>query len=650
MKKLLLLVCLLLSLPFGCASGPSKAAHSNTPAVASAGLHVSVNINVTTQPPAPTAIVAKPPSKVVAPVNVAPPREIATASLGRGPPNGGLIDAHPINAATYKRNTSLSITAASGAQQAFLRFGAGFFRIGASGNTDPTSPTQKAALENALLVPLKSSVRRIFTDPNGQIASQGSTPNVTTITSQLFTTGKYAAAVNAGTTAWIAVQGSIPSYDRSGGTITGNGTGPASSDGVSDYAIIQAQYCTALWANGFHITHIEILNEPNSGPVKTIPSALWPQLVINTRAALDAAGFGVNTATPIYILAPSSANCDAAGTNSFGAILTAIAANPTAWAIFAGASGHSYDNDIDEAGKALLTANGRTIPFWETESDSWVDTDQINELPSDPLNGACHVGRFINDLNHGASIWMPFGDWVAPARGNDSVIGYADSMGANPTALQGFYYYQSLMDVIDAGWTARTCSSSVNTPISNYIWKLGHVAKMYSTIGKNSTDSTWSGGVVNMTSNYWADTGGILTALLTSYGLNGGTVPTLTGEVASVASYMAGVGGDTTYDLTITVTELSGSGTKTFNTWSQTASGAKTSRGTVTMTNGVMTLTNVLPLELVTYREVVTPPPPANNSVSGSGAGPLRRRDNRGGRGPSQKARAVAKNNYSFSG
>ena len=193
-------------------------------------------------------------------------------------------------------NTPITITAAAGSKQPWQGFGYGVTTHNGNFLDQAHWESSSALLWGAL-----GTQNRFFFSPSGMaVTSQGVTPNAAFYAGNMLAPNGYQweAAQKAGGAGMlnIATSFSIPSWDTSAGTstpwtLTGDGTGPASSDGVTDYFSVYLPGCIdALRRAGLPCNCIGVLNEPSQG-TSASPSIAINQWPVGLKTPSDGSRF-----------------------------------------------------------------------------------------------------------------------------------------------------------------------------------------------------------------------------------------------------------------------------------------------------------------------------------------------------------------------
>lgn len=505
--------------------------------------------------------------------------------------------------------TLATITVANGAQQSFD--GVGFFLDGHSGAV--ITPTDQATMAGFYIAGVGANTGLVGITPATIAPSKGATVDVSSIVTNVYTGGQYTATTNAGTTTWIMRSDSIPAYDAtSSPTFLLND--------IPDYARILSQAVDKFRVAGMIITHVDILNEPRSGAsIATILPADWPSVINTLRADLDALGYnrdGSGTHQPVFIIGPSCSGTDISGSGNgfFNTIMAAIAASPTAWANFDVVSIHPYGQSMSLTAQGYLTANGTTKKCWATEMDDAAGLiDTVNVVVGDQLGLAMHMARVLNNYNLGVSRACGFNAYASTQRNFTCAFnGYGTS--SNPVVnhpLQHYYGWKALNQIMTTGGTLRHATSSIETlytngTINQHLYPMAGVNQNGKIFGalQNLTAATWTNDAAAGHAQAWCTFNSISTT-------NGAAVQTNGGPT-----------GEATYDVTIDMTAEFPTKTATFtyyrtNVPSPFYGGGANVDGTLTpvsttlqMTNGLMTIPLVGPLDFITFLENTPVIPP----------------------------------------
>ncbi len=330
------------------------------------------------------------------------------------------------------------------------------------------------------------------------------------------------------------------------------------TDDLDAYAAKLAQFILDVKnERGVVINATGVANEPQNWTPAEITTA-----VKDLRTELNNRGL-----TGVQIVAPECASAD----SNCDAKLDGLHGDSTAWADLYGIASHSY-NMAATSNEASRTYGK---PYWITEA-----ADDGNETAENTSFAASIAARFLNDMNHLVTNWVffiGFSDSANVTTDNDTatkLMVYDRATGTIFTPLK-YYYFQQLLSTFDVGAVFRATTSATE---SDMAYTYGQKPAINATAAVNP-DGSWGISVVN-------DTGTCCNGSISQW-------------------YSA-----TTYNVTVNVNELSGSGSKTFTLYRSKANTHFVNEGPDTMTNGSITLT-ISPGELVSLRSAGTGTAPA---------------------------------------
>ena len=157
---------------------------------------------------------------------------------------------------------------------------------------------------------------------------------------------------------------------------------------IAEYAAKLATFIADVQAErGIAIGATGIANEPSGFTPPQMAEA-----VRRLRQELDARGLG-----KVVIIAPEWASADGAALRS----ISALKADPAAWAALGAIATHSYN--MAATSQFSATIAGTDKQYWMTEA-----SDNGHEGEADVNRAASITARFLNDLNHGVTHWIYF--------------------------------------------------------------------------------------------------------------------------------------------------------------------------------------------------------------------------------------------------
>src|SRR5882724_4655346 len=325
------------------------------------------------------------------------------------------------------------------------------------------------------------------------------------------------------------------------------------TDDLSAYAAKIAQFILDIKnEKGININVTGVANEPqNWTPAEITNTVKFLRTELNNRGL-----------SSVQIIAPESASAD----SNCDQKMDGLHNDTTAWNDLTGIASHSYNM------AATNNESSRTFgkQYWITEA-----ADNGNEQPEDTNRAATIAARFINDMNHLVTHWVYFiglassSDISSDSDDATKLVVYNQANGQIVPLLK-YYYFKQLLSTFDVGSIFRSTQSSTE---SDMAYTYGQKPAVNAAAAVNP-DGSWAISVVN-------DTGVCCNS--------------------SLSTWFAA----TTYNVTINVSELSGSGTMSFTLYRSKANNHFVNSGSVNMNNGSITLT-VAPQELISLRSAST--------------------------------------------
>lgn len=291
------------------------------------------------------------------------------------------------------------------------------------------------------------------------------------------------------------------------------------------------------------------------------------------RASLDARGL-----TDVEIIAPEQSSPAASVP-----VVDAMYQNGAAWDAILGIASHSYGtvllNDAMEIRKTEKE-------WWSTEaSDSSIQL----EAAGDDNRAASVLGRFLCEMNHGVDRWFFFlglgqTNNLATYAGSTGYLMLYDVKTTSIVPFLKYYYFKQALSTFDVNGIFRKCVSATEGDMfnSNGQNPAINAAAIY------NPDGSWGISVVNTTG--------------------------VTGSPASSNNFFYTA---TSYNVTITVEELASTPSKSFTLYRSKLGSNFVNSGTVTLINGVGTVT-VGSKELVSLRSAGSSPavPPVPSGLA----------------------------------
>ena len=349
---------------------------------------------------------------------------------------------------------------------------------------------------------------------------------------------------------------------------------PLKASATGRYAALIAEFIQLL--RDKHRVQIDATGIANEPPWFT------PQTMVQTvralRAELDKRGL-----QRVRIVATEQSNND----DTTDKFLTALKADAVAWAGMSGIATHSYNMAAREKEarfvEGLRGANSKE--FWITESGGGVGLP-TSEPAIDARQAASMASRFLSDMNHRVTHWIWFlgaeetAKWPEDFDNVQRLIQYQPlRRGDWYLPLLKYYYYKRLSHTFDPGAVFRVVQSSQEGDMT---WTYGRKPRLTAAAARN-TDGTWALALSNYTS---AD---FEFPAMTQFDRDN------TGQAAQ------------TFAVTLRLPELAGTGTITFRVHRNSDTLRDVEEGLVTMRNGVVTLPDISPLQLVTLRSIAAP-------------------------------------------
>jgi len=444
-----------------------------------------------------------------------------------------------------RANTPVTITVHPGARQTFQGFGASL-----SEYPEPygrVSQADRDTLARLVWHDCRFRILRLWFSPPAFAPHPGER-NTAEFLRDYVTSGIIADAQRAGATTLLLAPNAVPAYLGKGDVIT--------SQGITGYANLLADFMREVRdENGIAFAASGVLNEPHDGhPI--IEANQWADMVKAFRKALDERGL-----QSVAIIAPEHAS---GGDAYCMRSLESIRRDPAAWRALGGAASHSYNMGVTEPMAALVGDK----PFWMTEAAA-----NGPEKPGNALAGASLAARVLNDLNHRTTHWIHFIAYhvADPTDDQTRIIRYW----TNPfhyERLQKYWYYQQLSQAFEVGAVFRHSTRTAGDP--EMTWTYGKKPKLTAAAARNA-DGTWAVGLANFTDASFTDRRG-------KEDQNGFPAET--------------------FDVTVVIDELRGAGALNMQVHRSSHGINNRPAGTVTLTDGCVTVREVGPCDLITLR------------------------------------------------
>jgi hypothetical protein len=334
----------------------------------------------------------------------------------------------------------------------------------------------------------------------------------------------------------------------------------APTDSLSAYAAKIAQFIRDVKdERGINISVTGVANEPQDwSPQQITDTVKYLRTELNNRGL-----------SSVQIIAPESASAD----SNCDAKLDAMHNDSTAWNALTGIASHSYNM------AARNEEENRTFgkQYWQTEA-----SDNGSEQAENENRAASLAARYLNDMNHRVTHWVHFIGFSYMDSDNATKLMVYDPANGQILIHLKYYYFKQLLSVFDVGAVFRRTQSSTEADMP---YTYGQKPAINAAAAVNP-DGSWAIGVVN-------DTGVCCNSGISQW-------------------Y-----GATTYNVTVNVSELSGSGSQAFTLYRSRANQHFVNAGTVIMNNGSITV-QVAPRELISLRSAATggTPPAAPSSLT----------------------------------
>jgi hypothetical protein len=323
--------------------------------------------------------------------------------------------------------------------------------------------------------------------------------------------------------------------------------------------------------HGIEINVTGISNEPdnNSGMKGWILTRI-DECVIAMRQELDKRGL-----QDVKIIAPENCNVDTGALVMAGEIMS----NGEALAALDGFAFHSYNMCMVREMRDLVAPCGKEL--WQTES-----SDNGAESDNDGRRASMQACRFLSDVNQDVQYWVHFlGYEGSDSRDNATrILGYDNSGSWSP--FLKYFYYKQLSQAFAVGSTFRNATSD-----------LGWLTEDASRWNNDWTNHMYADKCTRMEQTYGNKAPIVLAAAVRP-----------DSSWAIGISNCSGAGGDihgyyldaTTFDVTIFLEEMEGSGELEFEVYKSNESMRIQSQGSATMRDGEMSVT-LAPFDLVTF-------------------------------------------------
>ena len=455
--------------------------------------------------------------------------------------------------------TPVTITVQPGARQAFHGFGASALNFGHEYQT--LTPAQRQTLSRTLWHDLGFHTLRLWANMD-QYAPVRGAHDLTQFRGCYLDSGLIADAAKQGITTLLLAPDGLPPFmaekSKEGSSDTGMALKAADAE---PYADLLADFLRRLRQETGIVPEVTgVQNEPNDR--ERFTPAEIARVVRRLRADLDAQGMA-----RVKIIAPENASAD----GSLYAQLDALRADPRAWAGLAGIASHSYNMAATERAAGYVAGTGKS--YWMTEA-----SDNGPEAPGDALRAASLASRFLSDMNHRVTDWIHFVGFEVPDPHDNAtrILAYTPTPFA-VTTFQKYYYYRQLSRTFDIGAVFRASGSSQDGDMT---YTYGKKPKLTAAAARNP-DGTWGIGLSNYTSPTFTDAG----------------------DEKDFAVHNGGYAART-FAVTVRVPELASVKALRFAVRRSNSGVDDVPMGTVVMHNGVVMVSAVEPLDLVTLRSL----------------------------------------------
>ncbi|HWD37693.1 MAG TPA: hypothetical protein VG944_02510 [Fimbriimonas sp.] len=464
---------------------------------------------------------------------------------------------------------SIVVTVDSNPGQTFGGLGANMASETSTGWATPATPEAVQEMSNQIWRDCHMTSARIWMDPATYEPSYGE-KHIDNYITALITTNRLPAAIKAGAKDLLLAPSDVPEY-------MGDGTGYIGAQWIPKYADLLADFINQFkQRSGILINWTGIANEPTSHKKVSFRLTQWAPMIKALRVSLNGRGLQA-----VKILAPETSQASAEmDETDTGGILTALSADPAAWSQLDAVGTHTYGIGANPEVRPIL----KNKPWWVTESGSLVE--QL-ESPGDALQAATVSSRFLGDVNNGVTNWQFFigteykGDYKGAV--NSSNLMYYAKDPFKVVVFDKLYYLRALSEAFDVGAVFRHCQSDQD---GHMAWGDGKKPHISVAFAKNP-DGSYGIGVSNFTSDTFANPKQWLAA-------NRGDTEENEKWVREQGDPAA------TYSVTIKVPELAGA--VRFKAFRCNSGVHGKLLGEIVAKDGLITVPNVGPLDLVTLR------------------------------------------------
>lgn len=462
---------------------------------------------------------------------------------------------------------AVTITVQPGARQTFA--GMGTSQHNFNRPYGKLSPGRRALLSRLTFHELRIRTLRLWWDPS-EYAPKPGERNMSPFVDAYLTSHLLDDARADGVTTLLLGPERVPPYLLED---PDKGDSPIKASESGTYAALIADFIARLRdEHDVRIGATGIANEPPWFTPETMVAT-----VKALRAELDRRGL-----REVAIVATEHANNDAHADR----FLAALKADAGAWASLAGLATHTYNMGArDEEACLVEGPDGRNLKeFWITESGGGTALP-TSEPPGDARQAASMASRFLSDMNHRVTHWVWFLGaeevlkWPEDFDNVQRLIQYQPLRAGDwYLPLLKYDYFRRLGRTIDPGATFRDCQSSVEGDMT---WTYGRKPRLTAAAALNP-DGSWAIGLSNYTSDRFEF------PRMTQFDRDN------TGHAAQY------------FDVTLRVPELTDAGPVAFRVHRNSETLRDVDEGTVTMRDGVVTIPDVSPLQLVTLRSAAS--------------------------------------------
>ena len=462
---------------------------------------------------------------------------------------------------------AVTITVQPGARQTFAGMGTGQHNFNRP--YSKLSPGRRALLSRLTFHELRIKTLRLWWNP-GEYAPRPGRRDMAPFVDAYLTSHLLADARANGVTTLLLGPERVPPYMLED---PAKGDSPIKAAEVGNYAALIADFIARLRdEHGVHIGATGVANEPPWFTPETMVAT-----VKALRAELDGRGL-----RDVAIVATEHSNND----DQADRFLAALKADAGAWASLAGLATHTYNMGArDEEARLLEGPDGRNLKdFWITESGGGTALP-TSEPPGDARQAASMASRFLSDMNHRVTHWIWFLGaeevlhWPEDYDNVQRLIQYQPLRAGDwYLPLLKYDYFRRLGRTFDPGASFRDCRSSLEGDMT---WTYGRKPRLTAAAAPN-LDGSWAIGLSNYTSD-------------------GFEFPGMTQFDRDNSGHAARI-----FDVTIRVPELANARPVAFRVHRNGATLRDVDEGTVTMRDGVVTIPDVSPLQLVTLRSAAS--------------------------------------------